>query len=75
MEYQDSKERIERVMDRISGDVTAFAQKLVQTRSMTCQEKEVAALVKEKMCQLATTRSRWTRPATCLDGWEMEPPR
>lgn len=52
MEYQDSKERIERVMDRISGDVTAFAQKLVQTRSMTCQEKEVAALVKEKMCQL-----------------------
>ena len=52
MDKNERKTRIEQIMEHVSGDLTAFAQKLVQTRSMTCQEKEAAALVEKTMRRL-----------------------
>ena len=40
------------VFERIKNDVIDFAQKIVQTKSMTCDEMNVAKLVKEKMEEL-----------------------
>lgn len=39
-------------MNRIQDDVIAFAQKIVQTKSMTCEEENVAKLVEAKMKEL-----------------------
>lgn len=40
------------IFERIKDDAVAFAQKVVQTKSMTCDEKGVAELVKAKMEEL-----------------------
>lgn len=39
-------------MQEIEPSLIAFAQKLVQTKSITCQEGELASLVREKMLEL-----------------------
>lgn len=44
--------KIDGVMAELSDDLIVFAQKLVQTKSMTCEEKEVAALVEAEMRRL-----------------------
>ena len=40
---------IEKILREVSADVVSFAQEVVRTRSMTCQEQDVAHLVEEKM--------------------------
>lgn len=46
------KLNIRGIMAELSGDLTAFARKLVQTKSMTCEEKEAAALIEAEMQKL-----------------------
>lgn len=39
-------------MSEIADDIIAFARKTIQTKSMTCQEKDMAALIESKMKEL-----------------------
>lgn len=43
---------IDAVTKEVSDDLTAFARKLIQTKSMTCEEKEAAMLIEAEMRKL-----------------------
>lgn len=45
-------EKIAELVRQYQDEIIAFAQKCVQTRSMTCQEKDMADLVRQKMKDL-----------------------
>ena len=49
---QTLKQRIDEIMAEIADDIIAFASKTVQIKSMTCQEKEMASLIENKMRKL-----------------------
>ena len=49
MDDKELKRRIEEILNSIRDDIIAFAQDMVRTKSMTCEEKDVAALVERKM--------------------------
>lgn len=55
------KKRIDDIAGKISDDIISFAQKIVQTKSLTCQEKDVALMVEAKMKQLGYDE-------VCIDG-------
>ncbi len=46
------KLKIDAVMDELSHDLVTFARKIVRTKSMTCEEQEVAALIEAEMQKL-----------------------
>ena len=46
------KLKIDRIMAELSDELVAFARKLIQTKSMTCEEKEAAALIEAEMQKL-----------------------
>ena len=52
MMKQTLKQRIDEIMAEIADDIIAFASKTVQIKSMTCQEKEMASLIENKMRKL-----------------------
>ena len=55
------KNKIDDIAGKISNDIISFAQQIVQTKSLTCQEKDVALMVEAKMKQLGYDE-------VCIDG-------
>ena len=52
MSNEDTLKKLKNIETFVHDDFIKFAQKLVQTKSLTCQEREVASLVEEKMKNL-----------------------
>ena len=52
MNYPEIKRRIEEILQPLQDEIIAFAQALVRTKSMTCEEKAVAELVEKQMQKL-----------------------
>ena len=52
MSNEDISKSLKNIETSVHDDFIKFAQKLVQTKSLTCQEREVASLVEEKMKDL-----------------------
>lgn len=52
MSNEDISKSLKNIETSVHDDFIKFAQKLVQTKSLTCQEREVAFLVEEKMKDL-----------------------
>ncbi len=59
------------IFERIKDDAVAFAQKVVQTKSMTCDEKGVAELVKAKMEELGYDEVTVDATGNVLGGSDM----